>query len=412
MEIIKSTKLDNGLEIITADVKTSDFVTINYYVNVGSFDEKEDVLGIAHLTEHLLFKGTVNRTSKEIFYDIEKLGGNLNAYTSYDHTTYYATIPKEYWKNALDILSDMMWNCIIPESEFEQEKLVVIEELKMYNDDGKDRAVNLMSKTYFKKFKNRYNNGGTIDTVSKIKQNDVVEYIENFYIPKNIKILVTGNINHDEVVEYVKQYTDKYIFENKSIQYRANVLENDVNVADAEESMDTSQSHLIFYFSLNESDIKSICIFDMASYLFGTGFNSRLSEIRDKYGYAYTVCCDNDIFKDMSIFFGYVGLNKNNIEKTKEIIEKEILNICENGITDEELDRGKNHMRSKILQSFETTDNSNLFKINMIRLDLEYDSENILKILDNLTIQDINNFFKKYFGLDKIGYIEILQKNK
>jgi predicted Zn-dependent peptidase len=187
---MKSTTLNNGLEIIT-DKRNEDFVNIAYMIDKGSMDEPDDKLGIAHLTEHMVFKGTANRDKDQIWEDVSKFGGSMNAYTAENHTAFYCTILKEYWEEALDVLSDIVWNNTLPEEEFDLEKSVVVEELKMYSDEGKHVVLDLLTKTIFPDIENRWNNGGTPETVSEITREDVSEYIENYFIPKNIKIVIT-----------------------------------------------------------------------------------------------------------------------------------------------------------------------------------------------------------------------------
>ena len=141
----------NNINIITQLNDISDLVTISYVVNVGSYDEDEKNLGITHLIEHLLFKGTNNMTANEINKYIEKLGGSMNAYTSYTKTKFYCTVPSKYWKEATIFLNDLIFQNTIPEDQFDLEKDVVLNELRMYDDDPDSNCQDNLMKIIFNK---------------------------------------------------------------------------------------------------------------------------------------------------------------------------------------------------------------------------------------------------------------------
>ena len=216
---MKKTILDNGLTVITEQTD-EDFVSMGYIVNKGSFDEPNDCLGIAHLAEHQVFKGTANRDKDEIWLDVQQYGGDMNAYTAENSTAFHCTILKEYWKTALDVISDIVFNNTIPEEEFELEKSVVIEELNMYHDDATHRVMENITKTIFRKYANRWTNGGTPETVRNITREQLINFINSNYIPSNITLMVTGNVKHEQICEFVSDYLEGYEFAKTSINNR------------------------------------------------------------------------------------------------------------------------------------------------------------------------------------------------
>lgn len=403
-------KLKNGLSFCIENID-SDFVTISYFVHAGSFDEPDDKLGIAHLTEHLVFKGTMNREAKSIFTEIEQLGGSMNAYTTEDHTVFYVTILKEHWKEALDVLSDIIWNNTIPEEEFDRERNVVLEELKMYHDDGSRRILDNMTKVAYKDAKNKWNNGGTIASVSNITKQDVENFIDNFYIPDKITIYITGNINCEEVTDFIDKYTSNYKFDDEIKEFRDNSCI--VNVENNEEDIDTTQSHMVAYFPYKfEQSIKNFIIADMALDIFGNGFSSRLIEIREKYGYAYTICCSMFSSFPESLIYVYVGLNKNNIDNTQKLILKKMKEIKENGITEKEFETSYNCYQTLLKKKSLFTESMNDFRISLMGMGIDLnnvDFQNIVEQLETISIDDLNNFYKNVFDVDNVGFITLLQ---
>lgn|SRR5574344_88570 len=404
---MKSTKLDNGLEIIT-DKRDEEFVTIAYYVNKGSFDEPTDRLGIAHMAEHMVFKGTVNRDKDELWRDIEQYGGEMNAFTSYQCTTFYCTILGEYWKTALDVLSDIIWNNTVPEDEFDLEKSVIMEELKMYYDDGQSRVIDLLNSTRYAETKNHCLNAGTVETVSKISREQLLEFIHNFYIPNNIKIVVTGDVEHNKIVDFVKDYISDYVFKKTTEEYYQNIKK--MKVQDAEESMDITQSHMICYMPLNIKTEKDIYMADIVSQALSGGFGSRLMEIREKYGYAYTVRTSVWYMKnEMSAFECYVGLNYKNIDKTKELILKNYADVIKDGITEKEFNSAKICFLAFIKKNDIFCEDANESKIISITDGLSYDYDKNVKLINSITLKDVNKFIKKNFDIENCGFIVIKQ---
>ena len=403
-------KLKNGLKICIEHIN-SDFVTIGYYVNIGAFDEPLNCLGIAHLTEHLVFKGTLNRPANIIFTEIERLGGSMNAYTTETHTVFYVTILKEYWKEAIDVLSDIIWNNTIPEEEFGREKDVVLEELKMYNDDGQRHIMDVMTKTAFINTPNKWNNGGTIQSVSAITRQDVADFIDNFYVPQNITLYVTGDLQEEDFITFVQDYTDQYSFNEEIISYRDDTKK--VVISNVQEDFDATQSHLVMYFpfTFNEN-LHDLIITELAQDIFGNGFGSRLMEIREKYGYAYTIFCDNFLTKPDSLIYVYVGLNKNNIDKTKRLMLEKMEEIREHGITEEEFDTAYNCLKTQLKTKALFTESMNDFRISLMGNNIDCNDssfQNIIQQIESVSLEEINAFYKNTFNPDNVGFIELLQ---
>jgi len=402
--MIQKTILDNGLTIIT-DKKDGDFVTAAYYVDVGSIDENENTRGIAHLTEHLVFKGTATRDKNELMREIQDYGGEINAATTEMYTYFYSTILKEYWKTVLEIVSDIVWNNTIPEEEFELEKSVVIEELKMYDDDARDRVFSLMTKTLFKDCKNRWNNGGTPETVSKITREQVIDFISKNYIPKNITVCFTGDVEHQEIVSFVKNYIDGYEFSQTSYSHRKKITQ--LNIENAKEKLDGTQSTMIAVWNTIMKNVKDMFVCQFATTILGGGWGSRMMEIREEYGYAYTVTSTFDTygFDDVSYVGIYVGLNKENIPKTKEIILENLKKLNTQGITQQEFMQAKRRMMSSLKRNYITCDDRTLFMFDSLCLKFDiFEEQDYVNLIEEITFDDVNNYVKNW-NIDNIAFM-------
>lgn len=406
---MKTTILDNGLKIIT-DETDGDFVTASYFVNKGSIDEKESTLGIAHLAEHMVFKGTTTRDKNEIWEFVQRNGGELNAYTSTNSTCFHCTSLKEFGFDAVEIVSDLVWNNTIPQEEFELEKSVVIEELKMYHDDAEHRVYDLATKTLFNKYKNRWSNGGTPETVSKITRDDMVEYINRVFVPKNITVCVTGNIKHEDVVDYISSYIEGYEFSDSNENYRDAV--DELNLVNGFETIDGTQSTMFAVWETKINNERELMINSILSKILGGGFGSRMMPIREVYGYAYTVYSNYEFnsYDDKAYCFVYAGLNKDNIEVTKQLIADNLDKFISDGITEAEFNQAIVRNISSLKKNKCFCEDLNDFKLSQLSFGGSLSVDDLIEILETLTLEEVNEYIKNVFSNHKVVYMVVEQK--
>lgn len=406
---MKTTILDNGLKIIT-DETDGDFVTASYFVNKGSIDEKESTLGIAHLAEHMVFKGTTTRDKNEVWEFVQRNGGELNAYTSTNSTCFHCTSLKEFGFDAVEIVSDLVWNNTIPQEEFELEKSVVIEELKMYHDDAEHRVYDLATKTLFNKYKNRWSNGGTPETVSKITRDDMVEYINRVFVPQNITVCVTGNIKHEDVVDYISSYIEGYEFSDSNENYRDAV--DELNLVNGFETIDGTQSTMFAVLETKINNERELMINSILSKILGGGFGSRMMPIREVYGYAYTVYSNYEFnsYDDKAYCFVYAGLNKDNIEVTKQLIADNLDKFISDGITEAEFNQAIVRNISSLKKKKCFCEDLNDFKLSQLSFGGSLSVDDLIEILDTLTLEEVNEYIKNVFSNHKVVYMVVEQK--
>lgn len=396
IDFVTKSTLPNGLRIVTERIESVKSISVGIWVKTGSRHETEKQSGITHFLEHMLFKGTEKRTAYDIALSMESVGGYLNAFTSSEYTCYYARCVNTQLDRALDVLSDMVLHPAFPEEEVEKEKKVVIEEMKMYRDSPDDYL--------FEEFNGKMFEGhelgrpviGFEETVSGFTRDDLYEYMNDRYHPANLLIAVAGNVKHDEVVEIVSEYFSS--LEPKQADEEAKELPP-FSKRNVELTKAIEQTHYIYGRRGLDFDHKDKYLLLLANTVLGGGMSSRLHQnVREKYGYCYSIQTFNQSYTDSGLWGVYVGTDKEYVDHVRELIEKELKTMQDELVPDKELAEAKSQLKGKLLLSQESTSNrmtrlakSELYFERFVTLDeLE---ENI----DGVTAEQIRDFSKKFF---------------
>lgn len=396
IDFVNKTSLSNGLRIVTEQIDSVKSISVGIWVKTGSRNETKEQAGVTHFLEHMLFKGTKSRTAFDIALSMESVGGFLNAFTSSEYTCYYARCVDQEIDRALDVLSDMVLNPSFPEEEVEKEKKVVIEEMKMYRDSPDDYL--------FEEFTTKMFDGhqlgrpilGFEETVSSFTREDLYNYMKDRYRPGNLLVSVAGNVNHDKVVELVSSY-----FESLPASEVVNE-EQPMKEMSTDKLLLTKaieQTHYLLGrrgMNFNHDD-KYLLL--LANTVLGGGMSSRLHQnVREKYGYCYSIQTFNQSYSDSGIWGVYVGTDKEYVEHVHELVVAELNKIREELVPEKELKEAKSQLKGKLLLSQENTSNrmmrmakSELYFGRFVTLDeLE---ENI----DKVTAEEILEFSKDFF---------------
>ena len=409
---LNKTILDNGLTIMTAPDDHVKSVTIQYVIKSGSYNESDDNRGIAHFSEHMLFKGTGKRTCDEINTDIAKIGGYTNAYTSVDRTAFYISSAAEHWKTTTEILSDLVWNNTIPEDEFDKERQVIIEEIKMYDDNPQDKCMAELQDMIYKDHANMHNIIGTIESVSAIKRQQMLDYIDKYYVPSNACIIACGNIDHDEFVKYVKSIVP-FDIESDIPDVMSGFKPEDISNRKTIVHRNIAQAHLCYAVNALPSTDKDDYVQLMINYIIGKGMTSRLyKSIREDKGLAYTVSSFIQQTKDNAYLCVYTALDAENIPMVLDIINDELSNMAEEKVTDDELNIAKEQAKSAILIDLEnTTARVGLLENNFVEENNET-MDSIIERIDKVTQDDVLRVSKKLFTKDNFCYSEVVPREE
>ncbi|CAE7651554.1 ymxG [Symbiodinium sp. KB8] len=400
--VTKST-LPNGLRIVTERIDSVKSISVGIWVKTGSRNETAKQAGITHFLEHMLFKGTDKRTAFDIAQSMESVGGYLNAFTSSEYTCYYARCVDEQLGRALDVLSDMVLNPAFPEKEIEKEKKVVVEEMKMYRDSPDDYLFEEFSTKMFENHPLGRPVIGFENTVNEFTRQDLFDYMADRYRPDNLLIAVAGNVNHDKVVEQVSKYFSQ-LEATKTVNEPQPLL--DFNPEKLELTKVIEQTHYLLGRRGLHFDHDDKYLLLLANTVLGGGMSSRLHQnVREKYGYCYSIQAFNQSYSDSGIWGVYVGTDKEYVEHVHELVVNELNKISSDIIPEKEFEEAKSQLKGKLLLSQENTSNrmmrlakSEMYFERFITLDeLE---ENI----DEVKAEDVLEFAKKFF--DQTHFME------
>lgn len=399
--IYNKSTLDNGLRIVTESIPQVKSISIGFWINVGSRDESKTTNGISHFLEHMVFKGTKDFTAKQIATQIEGYGGYINAFTGKETTCYYVRILDEQLKRALDVLSQLTLYPLIKEDEIEKEKLVVLEEIKNIEDDPEDLIHDVFDKNIFLENPIGYPVIGSSDNVQNFTREDLIQHLNKFYVPQNMVIAAAGNINHEEFVEIVSSYfNDK---RKNGILRHKRIVPKKSAVDVIKQVKPIQQAHIctgIRSYSIRSKHRYALMLLNT---LVGEGMSSRLFQnIREKYGFAYTIGSFLNFYEDTGSFGVYTGTDKNHIEISIELINKELKKLIQNPVSRAELNRVKSQVKGTMILSLENMSTRMMrLATNEIYFKDYISVESILNQVDSVTSDEIQSIAKNIFDIDK-----------
>lgn len=349
------TILKNGMTILTQPVASVRSVALGVFVQSGVNDESPENNGIAHFLEHMSFKSTPTRNAYDIVEDIESHGGNINAYTSREMTAYYTRILDTELDTALEVLSDIVLNSTYPQKEIEREKTVVFEEIRDSLDTPQDVAYDAFYKMMFPDHPYGYPILGSIDTVGTFTTQKLRDFADSYYSPGRIIIAAAGSVQHADLVKKTEslmggddgENTPHFIPAIPQQKEKEFVLERDI-----------AQCHFITgRRALGYSDERRHSYMILNAIL-SAGMSSRLfHNIRERYGFAYTIYSFIDAFEHTGLFGIYTATDKKHVEKLRELIWKELNKLKSTPITEKELNKVKNQAKGSLVMGLESMHN-------------------------------------------------------
>jgi predicted Zn-dependent peptidase len=381
------TTLDNGIRVITETVNHVQFMSMGFWVGVGSRYESEKQWGITHFIEHMLFKGTEKRTADQISGAVDAVGGQLNAFTSKENTCYYIKTLTEDFPLAVDVLSDMFLNSRFDNEEIAKEREVIIEEIKMYEDTPDDQVHDLMSANLWPDHPLGRAILGTEESIAAFDHEMLKDYMKQYYTGSNIVVSVVGNISHKQVVDAIQEVLGG-IPKGEPNQYAiADRAKAGVNCYYKE----IAQSQICVAMpGVAKEDNRLFPLSILNTYL-GGGMSSRLvKKIREEEGLAYSVYSYNGSYTDTGAFVISVGTRPENCQRVIDIILEELEDVRQNGITQDELDKSFSQLKGSLYMGLETV-NSRMNKLgrSLLIYDRVITPEENVDDLSKVTVEDV-----------------------
>ena len=385
--MVKTVKLKCGTTLIMDKTDYVQSAALGIWVRTGAADENDSVSGVSHYIEHMMFKGTDNRTAKEIASDVDKIGGMFNAFTGKEATCYYIkTLSSNIYAGA-EILLDMLTGSRFDQEEMDKERKVICEEIKMVKDSPDDDVYDTISELVASGNPLGRSILGTPESLAGIDRAKLTAYYSEKYARDSIVIAVAGNFDEERIAE---------LFESRLTSLREKKVTQDFTLKPYRQSFDVKvrdieQTHICLATpGISMADDKYYAFVLMNS-IFGGSMSSILFQnIREEKGLAYTVCSMN-VFSSYTGFFSiYAGVAHDKAEATLDAVRHELEMLKKDGVTAEELSMAKEQVKSSYIFGLENI-NSRMFSIgkNKLLLDRVYSPEEVLSEFDKVTQDDI-----------------------
>ncbi len=380
--------LENGVTVITEKIDYVRSAALGIWIVGGSVCD--NISGTAHYMEHMAFKGTNTKTADEIAQEFDEMGGDVNAFTAKEITCYYGKMLDTHLDKGLTLLSDMVLNPAYLPEETENERKVILEEIAMYEDSPDDLSIGRLSENVWRSSPLGREILGTAQTVNSLDPDKLRESLKNCYNGSNIYVIACGHLNEEAFISRCEE-----LFGNAPIGKKADIAKNtqyEKSIVLTEKSIE--QNHICIGF-------KGIDMYDERKYhqtiftsVLGGGMSSRLfQKIREREGLAYSVSAQFSSYSDAGLYSIYTALNPKSQDKCLTIIRKELDDIKQNGITEKELNRAKEQMKSAVIIDLESTSSRMKF---LARKEIFNTAgktvDDIIEKINCVTLSDIYNF--------------------
>jgi predicted Zn-dependent peptidase len=378
--------------------------TIGVWINVGSRDEAPTLSGASHFLEHLLFKGTPSRSAMEISIALDAVGGEFNAFTAKEYTCFHARVLDQDLPLAVDVLGDMVTSSTITAVDVEAEREVILDEIAMHDDDPDDVVNNLYAEKAWGSSPLGRPIAGTVESIKALTRAQITRYYRARYRPENMVVAVAGNIDHATVVRQVRKAFSRANFLSDSTTRPLPVRRGDHARKSATGEIVTSrpfeQVNLVLGVNgLVRTDQRRYALGVLDAAL-GGGTSSRLfQEVRERRGLAYSVYSFASHYADAGMFGVALGCLPSKVTEVLSVVREELRKLAEDGITEEELVRGKGQLRGGLVLSLEDS-GSRMSRI--AKAELLYDElpslDEVIARVDRVTLEDVKLLAKELFS--------------
>jgi len=390
------TVLENGITVISETMDTVRSVALGIWLAVGSRDESAAEAGMSHFMEHMMFKGTPTRTAAQISEAFDRIGAELNAFTSKEYTCYYARLLDEHLDTAVEILSDMVVNASLAEEAITSEREVVLEEISRYEDSPDDQIHEVFSGTLLPAHPLGLPVIGSKGTVATFDHTAAAGFHRRHYLTGNVVVAAAGAVDHADLVAMVRERLGLPTGARSARTHVAPVTEPRLKVL----QKDTEQAHICFGVAglpARDPDRFSLAVLDG---ILGGGMASRLfQEIREKRGLAYAVYSYHQLYQDAGEFVIYAGTRPDNAAEVVTLIRAEIDSLCSAGITADELERVRESIKGQMVLGLESTRSrmTRLGKSEVTAGEL-LSLDEIVERLDEVTTESVDALARRLFN--------------
>jgi predicted Zn-dependent peptidase len=397
----KKTTLSNGIRVVTEKHPYTEAISAGIWICAGSRDEKKEFMGMSHLLEHLVFKGTKKRSAFQLAQVMEARGGDLNAFTTRESICFYATTLKKDLKLNLDVLMDLVCKATFPVKEFDREKDVIQQEISMSFDNLEEYVFDLFNEQVYRGHPMGWPILGTTESVGEISRKNVIEFYKKMFRGENIIVSVVGAVEHEDVIKAITPILGRI----KKSAPKLKRTKPKFNIFQQDFYRETEQSHVLMGFEGPHLRHPLRFASFIVNTALGGGMTSILfQKIREKKGLAYTVYSTLSNATDAGLTLIYAGTDPENKDQVVEIILKEIQKLKRDGFDKRMLERYKTQIKGfLILNDDDLESRMNSLCLNEMVFGKYRTTEDILKAIDETQVKDIDQFMDEYVNTSKIA---------
>ncbi len=399
--MVRKKVLDNGLTIVAERIPFVRSITMGIWIGNGSRYETKELNGISHFIEHMMFKGTLKRTSKDIAEQMDRVGGQINAFTAKEYTCYYTRTLDTHFDLALDVLTDMFFHSTFAEEEIIKERSVILEEINMYEDAPEEQVHDLLQSTIWDDSLG-YPILGSEETLKTFRQKTLKEYMSQRYQPTNTVIAVVGYFEYEELYEKLEKAFGHWkslatpIIQSFETQYTPGIIKKE---------KDIEQVHICLGFPGPPIGSKKVYPLSILNTILGGSMSSRLfQKIREEHGLAYSVYSYPSNYQQAGLFTIYAGMNPVQTSRVLELIIEELTLLKEEFITQQEIDQTKEQLKSNYMMGLESTSGRmNSIGRSQLLLNHIQTPNEIIKKIDQVTKEDIEYLIQEIFDFTQMS---------
>ncbi len=403
--------LSNDLQMLTEprpfDLTTRVVLGMRY----GSRYDHANHSGLAHLLEHMLFKGTTNRSNHQIVGEIESIGGKLNAYTSPETMVIFAQIPSDHLKTAVDVISDIAFNSTFPVKELGTEKRVVLEEIAEVNSKEEFLTRRLFLNALYEKHPIKETEIGNVNSLRNVSRKDIVRSYTKYFIPNNMVLGLFGSFNEKGLINHLESLFGSRAKGSVAMHKTTSESSKPFKFTSIENRIGINQAHLILGVKTVAISHKDSCALDILRTILGNGASSRLfRELREKRGLTYTAFCSHSQGRDWGHFYVYTTVREKNIDSASKTIFRQFNSLKESLVKQEELDKAKNMIKGNIALLRDSPAGGAALVDSELTLGDVNKTREYIERINSVSSKDVLEVANDYFKKDKFAIA--LLKNK
>lgn len=395
------TVLKNGVRIISEQLEHLRSVSLGIWVNAGSRDETSSENGVSHFIEHMVFKGTRNRTSLQIAKELDAIGGLSNAFTGKENTCFYARVLDKHFRALSDVLSDICLNSIFDPDDVERERQVILQEISMVEDTPDDNIHVLFNKFFWIDHPIGMSILGTGESMSAIGKDTMLSYINKYYVPEKIVVAAVGNVDHETVVSYFEPLFGS--ISGKNLNRERSIPISNPGVSS--HFKDLEQVHICLGGEAPSLSSEERFPCAILNTILGGNMSSRLfQEVREKRGLAYSIYSFASSYVDSGLLAVYAATDFQNVNPLLETIQTEVKKITKGEISETDLSAAKDHLIGGIYLASESSDNR-MMRIakNEMVFNRYVSYKELISSLERVTVDEVVECAGKIFGDRKVS---------